>query len=234
MATNFNSIGPPENGGYPLKKRFRSLLVPQTSLNLVGLSVTPTKLTLVFDRTPVLTGAALLVVNWTITGGTPITITAVNVVGNTIELTLTGTFDTNNYTAVIPAGLVADSGVPGFPFPYAGPESVVFAAGAFAPPPSPPSITNVIPTPGTPISVYTPLQFDVTDADTFAALLVYVAFADGTKELAYDGVSFSAGYQMSLVSPITDGSRFVVSRMGGWPSGPSLSVVAVDALGAFV
>lgn len=100
--------------------------------------------------------------------------------------------------------------------------------------PTPPIISNVVPAPGTGIYASTPLQFDVTDADTFAALLVYVSFADGSKEVAYDGSSFSVNYRMSITSPITDGVRFVLSKMGGWPSGPSLSVVAVDALGAFV
>lgn len=111
-------------------------------------------------------------------------------------------------------------------------EYIDFGATAVAP--SPPVISNIVPTPGTGILANTPLQFDVTDADTFAALLVYVSFADGTKEVVYDGASFSTTYRMSIASAITNGSRFVVSRMGGWPSGPSLSVVAVDALGAYV
>lgn len=132
MATDFNSIGPPQIVGFALKKRFRSLLVPLTSLNLIGLAATPTKITLNFDLIPLLTGLSTLVSNWVITGATPTTVNTVTIVGNTIELGITSSFEESTYVLIIPAGLSTDSGFEGFPFPYAGPTQVSFAVTAVA------------------------------------------------------------------------------------------------------
>lgn len=239
MATNFEVLGSigPLGGGFQFKFNRSNFLLfgNPTTMGFVGLAVTPTKLILNFDKIPQLSGTALVPANWTISGGTVITTTAVAVVGNTVELDISGIFDSNDYSLAVPvAGLTSDSGVPADPYTYSGPPTIVFAVGTFTPTPTPPTISNVVPAPGTGIYVNTPLQFDVVDADSFAALLLYVSFADGTKEVAYDGSSFSTTYRMSITSPISNGLRFVVNRMGGWPSAPSLSVVAVDGLGASV
>ena len=126
MATNFDSKQIPIYG-WGLKKRFRSLFVPSTALNLIGLAPTSTKITLNFDLVPLRTGLSALLVNWTITGRTPITVIAVTIVGNTIELDVTGTFDAGIYNVIVPAGLGTDSGYEGFPFPYVGPTSIQFS-----------------------------------------------------------------------------------------------------------
>jgi hypothetical protein len=131
MATNFNSIQVPVYG-WGLKKRFRSLFVPLTSLNLIGLAPTQTKITLNFDRIPLITGPSASPANWVISGATVTTVNAVNVVGTTIELDITSSFDNSTYVLTIPAGLVTDSGISGFPFPYAGPIQVSFGVAAAA------------------------------------------------------------------------------------------------------
>lgn len=124
MATNFNSLGGIAKIGFSLKRRFRSLLVPQTSINFIGLGISSNKVTLNFDLIPVLTSNAAIYSNWAITGGTIITVNSVTVVGNSIEISFSGVFDGNDYTVMLPSGITADSGVSGFPYPYLGPTSI--------------------------------------------------------------------------------------------------------------
>lgn len=231
MATNFNSTQVPIYG-VALKKRFRSLLVPLTSLNLIGLAATTTKVILNFDRPPLRLGLSALLVNWAITGGTPITVTAVTTVGSTIELDVTGTFDGGPYFVSIPSGLGADSGIDGFPFPYAGPITVQFALGSLGPPATPPVISGLTPTPASNIYPSTPLQFDATDPDGMVLITAYVSYPDGSTEQVYDGTTFTSKYSTSTITPILDGSRLSLVRTGGWPASPTLYPVAVDSFGA--
>lgn len=112
-----------------------------------------------------------------------------------------------------------------------------FAGQASLPPtpppaPSPPLITNLVPTPGDGLYASNPIQFDVTDPDTMVALVVLVSFPTGAYEVVHDGVEFAVSYAQSTRTPITDGFHFVLLRSGGWPASPSVSVVAVDAFGA--
>lgn len=100
------------------------------------------------------------------------------------------------------------------------------------PTPSPPLITNLVPTPGDGLYASNPIQFDVTDPDTMVALVVLVSFPTGAYEVVHDGVAFAPSYVQSTRTPITDGFHFVLLRSGGWPASPSVSVVAVDAFGA--
>ena len=127
MATDFGSYGPTVSS-FPIFRRYRALLVPQTSITFVGLAVASTKLTVNFDRIPILTGAAATPAGWSVSGG--VTISAVTVVGTTVELT-TSAISAGNYTLTVPAtGITSDSGVSGSPYPYSGPSNVVFGATA--------------------------------------------------------------------------------------------------------
>ena len=131
MATNFEVLGTVGilGGGFQFKfNRSHFLLFGNpTSLRFVGLAATPLKLTINFDRIPLLTGVALIPGNWLISGGSVITVSAVNIVGQTIELTVSGSFDTSTYTLTVPDGLISDSGIPSDPFSYFGPFSIQFA-----------------------------------------------------------------------------------------------------------
>lgn len=130
MATNFKDVGITPVG-FPLKRRFRSMLADQTKLSIVGLTSTSAKLTINFDRTPILSAPADTPGGWAISGGTVVTVTGVSVVGNTIELTTAGSYDTSNYQLAIPsAGLSSDSGVTGFPYLFYGPYYLTFALGS--------------------------------------------------------------------------------------------------------
>lgn len=127
MATDFGSYSPPSSN-YAIPKRYISLLVPQTSVSFVGLAVASTKVTVNFDRIPILTGAAATPGGWSISGG--VTISAVAVVGTTVELT-TSAISTGTYTLSVPTtGITSDSGADGSPYPYSGPATVVFGATA--------------------------------------------------------------------------------------------------------
>lgn len=129
MATNFLSVDTFKHSGFTnAKKRFRSLLSEQDDIVLTGVAPTATKLTLNFDRIPILTGQAAVYSNWTISGG--ITVTAVAVVGTTIEIDTSGTYGLGDYTLTVPTGITASSGIDGFPFLYYGPYGIVYALGA--------------------------------------------------------------------------------------------------------
>jgi len=101
-----------------------------------------------------------------------------------------------------------------------------------------PVIQNFTPTPGTLIAAAAPVDFDITDnSGTFARNMIAVAFSDGTQELAYDGVAFTARYLSgSSVTPTTIGNdsgfHYTLRRTGGW-IGTTITVraFAVDASG---
>lgn len=116
-----------------------------------------------------------------------------------------------------------------------------------------PTITNKSPDPSVTVQTDTPLGFDVTDASAgFRAIVIVAKFAQlaagavppipydpKTKalqplwECVWDGTSFGPNYStLSNVVSIANGFRFRIRRDGGWPSTPTLDVVAVDTAGA--
>ena len=90
-----------------------------------------------------------------------------------------------------------------------------------------PVVSNFSPVEGTTLDPSDSVEFDVTDnSDSFARNMIAVAFADGTQELAYDGLTFTARYlAASTASVITGGFHYTLRRTGGWP-GDSLTVRA--------
>lgn len=102
-----------------------------------------------------------------------------------------------------------------------------------------PTVGNLSPDPSVAIAAVTPLAFDVVDAAAgFRSIVVIVKFAavGGVVppwETAYDGASFGPNYStLSTIGSITNGFHFRVRRDGGWPSTPTLAIVAVDTAGA--
>ena len=97
----------------------------------------------------------------------------------------------------------------------------------------PPSITNILPSPGTPIYATSSVQLDVTDnLGLFRRVILLAKFLDGTYEVVFDGDAFSPKYPTSAVTTITNGYRFVLRRAEGWlPGGPTLVAFAYDQSG---
>jgi hypothetical protein len=112
--------------------------------------------------------------------------------------------------------------------------------GASAPPPppdppTPPSVTNFTPPPGTPIFSTNPIQFDVTDPDGLAVVVIHVKYlGSDAYEVAYDGGAFSPLFSASTVQTIANGFHFTLRRQGGWPGSPYVYAIAVDSKGASV
>ena len=96
-------------------------------------------------------------------------------------------------------------------------------------PPSPPTITYV-PADGTPIIPTASLQVDVTSDGELAAVTIGIRYPAGGYEVVYDGQAFAAGYSGS-VSTLSNGLRFIFSRVGGYAATPALIVIAVDSFG---
>lgn len=100
--------------------------------------------------------------------------------------------------------------------------------------PSPPTIGSFVPTIGSAILRAGSAQFDVTDADGLAAVVVAVQFADGTNELVHDGTAFRGAYAAgSSRANIAGGLRYVIEYDApGWPTTSLLfRVTAVDDYG---
>jgi hypothetical protein len=72
---------------------------------------------------------------------------------------------------------------------------------------------------------------DVTDAGGLARTILMVSFADGTTETVYKSSGFTSKYSGSSTSVITNGTRYLVGRTGGWKQDPTFSVYARDTSG---
>jgi hypothetical protein len=96
-----------------------------------------------------------------------------------------------------------------------------------------PVITNVAPTPGTPISRTAMVMFDVTDETELRRVILVAKFA-AEWEVIYDGETFSPEYAAgSQVTVLVVGQsyRFRVRRAAGWPEAPSITAYAYDTGG---
>lgn len=114
---------------------------------------------------------------------------------------------------------------------------MAFATGSWgeAAPYSPPTIENVLPTPGTSIGRTQSMEFDALDTESFRRIVVQVSF-DGTiiQEVIHDGNSFGLAYQgpSNVRTVIPGGYHYVALRDGGWIGSPTLVPFAIDANGA--
>lgn len=103
---------------------------------------------------------------------------------------------------------------------------------------TPPTVIDILPTPGSSISRTTPCQFSVRDVDGNVITLcpIWVSYPDGSGEPVYNGTSFYPPFASSTVDIEEAGSRldFVVTRTGGWLGSPSFLVRAVDQFGTLL
>jgi hypothetical protein len=104
--------------------------------------------------------------------------------------------------------------------------------------PTPPTVSNIVPTPGTPVAPDTPLQFDITDANGFSLIIPMIVLNPlSVPEPTGHGVAeadfaFEGLYLSSTRVQITDGFRYTLRRRGGWTAAPALLIWAVDLNGA--
>lgn len=98
---------------------------------------------------------------------------------------------------------------------------------------APPVVANVDPATGTPLQRAQSVAFDVTDAGAgLRRVIVLASFGTGEYEVVHDGTAFAPRYTgLSVRSAITGGYRYSVRRFSGWPSGPTITAIAIDAAG---
>jgi hypothetical protein len=112
-----------------------------------------------------------------------------------------------------------------------------FAAGVASVTPSAPTISDIEPASGQPVYPDTPISFNVTDVDSFSAIIPMIILNPyGTPEPVSRGVAdgdfaFEALYSRSTRIAITNGYRYTIRRRGGWPAAPRLQIWATDLSG---
>lgn len=87
-------------------------------------------------------------------------------------------------------------------------------------------IANTVPTAGSSIPEVQSVTFDVYDSETeLGRVLIAVTYPtfDGSTELIWDGSQVCGPFNVSSV-PITNGLRYTVSRVMGWPAAPTIRV----------
>lgn len=97
-----------------------------------------------------------------------------------------------------------------------------------------PTISNLSPSDGTHISSSRTISFDVTltDVGGLAKTMIWAEYSNGLSELVCEGVSFAPAFREdSTAVAITNGYTYTLSRRGGWPYGPSISVSAISVGG---
>lgn len=100
------------------------------------------------------------------------------------------------------------------------------------PPPIPdltaPTVGNFGTASGTPNTPQARLQFDVTDNAALRKVMVLVHYgAYDRTEAAYDGDNFVGAYA-GTTQVISGGLRFTLWHRSGWPTSPTIRVIAFD------
>lgn len=123
-----------------------------------------------------------------------------------------------------------ESDLGGFSFP-----SEFLPLGAIAGDVTPPTISNLTPTPGTTINSGDVIAFDVTDLSPgLAKVFIGVSFGGSTEViLVHNGDVFVGSYTGSIRTAITNGYHYQVQKTGGWPAGSSITMTpfALDKAG---
>ena len=97
-------------------------------------------------------------------------------------------------------------------------------------------VVTFTPLDGTPIARTDSLVAEVTDVENDITLICLSArfVGIGTEEVIWRQGRFADLYAASVETPIANGTRFTISRAGGWPDSPTLQVDSVDAAGNLV
>jgi hypothetical protein len=114
------------------------------------------------------------------------------------------------------------------------PSSGTMSNGAWSSGAAPSDISiEYAPSPGTPLTAFTPIMVSVTDTAELNRIVITVTFpGDSAPEVIYDSLEFSPLYALdSSVNPIADGFVFTLLRLGGWTGSPTFAVYASDDSG---
>lgn len=96
---------------------------------------------------------------------------------------------------------------------------------------TPPTVTDIVPAPGTPIGRQQIVSVTVEDAIGLRRVLLTVTLG-GVTEVAHTGEGFVAPYSLgSYDAPTANGRRYHLKRTGGWTAPPTFSVYAFDVDG---
>lgn len=95
-----------------------------------------------------------------------------------------------------------------------------------------PTITNMLPVPGEPLSANQSITFDVQDAETsLGRVMIVVQYgSNNLTEVAWDGDRANGAYRVTSI-PILNGCQYTVRRNGGWRGPFTLRVFAHDLVG---
>jgi hypothetical protein len=99
---------------------------------------------------------------------------------------------------------------------------------------TPPTISNLSPANGQRIGVTQTISFDLTLSDVggLAKTMVWAQYSNGLSELVCEGIAFTPAFAAdSTTVAITNGYTYTLSRRGGWPLPPSISVSAISVGG---
>lgn len=96
---------------------------------------------------------------------------------------------------------------------------------------TPPTVVLVSPSPGALIASDTVIVLDVTDNGSLGPVVVSVTYPDGSTEVVFDSLAFTAAFGFSSRVAIAGGVRFTIKRTSGWTRSPSVRVLPVDASG---
>jgi hypothetical protein len=94
-----------------------------------------------------------------------------------------------------------------------------------------PTVEWLDPAPGSPISRVRDISVRVMDTDLVKLVLTARYPDTATDDVVYRAGQLTPRYRTSQVSEISGGVSFVLRRVGGWLSSPTLQVDAVDATG---
>lgn len=105
-----------------------------------------------------------------------------------------------------------------------------------APPTTPPTVSNFSPAVGAPLSSTDQISFDVTDQPlgVFRRIMLIADFPYlHIREVIHDGDAFGPSYSSALNTrvAITNGFRYTIVRVSGWPASPTIAPYVVDAEG---
>lgn len=112
-----------------------------------------------------------------------------------------------------------------------------FGFGVDAPPPAGdstlPTVTDVTPTPGTPVARNAFISLTVSDEVALRRVVLIAKFST-SWEVIYDGSGFAPGYApRSTRTELVPGAsyRFRVRREAGWPEAPVILPIPTDTSG---
>ena len=124
MATNFGTIETFVSEKFKFNRSYATVYHIQDGIHFVGLTPSTVQVIIDFDLPPILTGASLVAGNWAISGAGSPSVSSVAVNANQIQLTVTGLSAGTTYALTVPSGITADSGTPGEPLLYSGPNTL--------------------------------------------------------------------------------------------------------------